>query len=53
MFKNELSYYKSRDEKAALRTINITDVMDVLADDSQGKQNCFRWGVMYIALHTM
>jgi len=42
LYKNELSYYKSREEKVALKTINLTDVMDVMADDSQGKQNCFK-----------
>lgn len=42
LYKNELSYYKTRDDKTALKTINLGDVMDVIADDIQGKQNCFR-----------
>lgn len=29
-------------ERVAIKTIDLKDVMDVLADDSQGKQNCFK-----------
>lgn len=42
LYKNHLSYYKSREERVAIKTIDLKDVMDVLADDSQGKQNCFK-----------
>jgi len=42
LYKNELTYFKSREEKAPLRKINLCDVIDVLADDSQGKQNCLK-----------
>ena len=30
-------------EKTPIKVINFTDVSDILADGSQGKQNCFRF----------
>lgn len=42
LFKNELKYFRSREERNAIKVINFNDVSDVVADDSQGKQNCFR-----------
>ena len=29
-------------EKAPIRTINLKEVVDIMADDSQGKQNCLK-----------
>lgn len=42
LFKNELKYFRSREEKSPIKVINFSDVSGVMADDSQNKQNCFR-----------
>ena len=33
-------------ERNAIKVINFNDVSDVVADDSQGKQNCFRYAII-------
>ena len=42
LYKNELSYFKSREDKTPIRTINLKDVSAITADSSQSKENCFR-----------
>lgn len=42
LYKNELRYFKTREEKTSIKTIDFKDVIDVIPDETQGKQNCFR-----------
>jgi dual adaptor for phosphotyrosine/3-phosphotyrosine/3-phosphoinositide len=44
LYKNELSYYETRDKKKCnpIRVIDLKSVSEVCADNSQSKENCFK-----------
>ncbi|XP_003382501.1 PREDICTED: dual adapter for phosphotyrosine and 3-phosphotyrosine and 3-phosphoinositide-like [Amphimedon queenslandica] len=42
LYKNEFSYYKTREDKTPIRVINLKDVSMVMADNSQYKNYCFK-----------
>eukprot|EP00731_Ephydatia_muelleri_P004118 Em0002g294a len=42
LYKNELKYYKNREEKMPLKVIDVSDIKDVIVDNTQGKENCFK-----------
>lgn len=42
LYKNELRYYKTRNEREPIRVINLSMCSEVSPDSSQDKANCFR-----------
>ena len=42
LYKNELKYFKNREEKMPLKVIDVSDIKDVIVDNTQGKENCFK-----------
>ena len=46
-----ITYVCPFQERNAIKVINFNDVSDVVADDSQGKQNCFRYVHTYMYIY--
>ena len=42
LYRNELKYFNSKDDKEPIKIINLEDASAVSRDDSTGKSHCFR-----------
>ena len=51
LYRNELKYFNSKDDKEPIKTINLEDVTSVSRDDSTGKSHCFRYNDIVVHVH--